>query len=252
MCAVKYTGKKPGVSSSGRDTAKENSKKKESAVSRASSPPATPRRRRSRERGPSYDVMKTTAAVFAYMEQGFTVSEALAQPGMPGRTQLYAWFKADPALQKSFDEAQAVQEGVWADQVVTLVDDVKPGDKQVTEQLAGGKTVVTGVRMADRLNKAKAQADNRKWLLARRDPAKYAPQQIGISNNTNVTGKEVVYTVVNSPDLDEDAGRRTENGLTVEQRIRRNDTPDMSDWDDDAASLKERKAAADEQRIIEE
>jgi hypothetical protein len=203
----------------------------EESVSRAAAP-TPPVRRRNRKR--TYDVHKVTAEVFALMGRGVMVTEALQNEGMPGHSQFYEWLDADPALAKAYAKAQRVQEQVWADQVVTLVDTVALGDMQVTEKLPRGKVKVTGVRMADKLAKAKAQADNRKWLLARRDPARYAPQQVvtgGGNTTTNISGNGVVeYRVINSPDA-EPVGpiRDPLTGLTLEESIARNRRPGEDD-----------------------
>jgi hypothetical protein len=161
-------------------------------------------RRRYRQRGRSYDIEAVVASIRGRLEQGVTIGEALKADGMPSRSQFFQWLQDDPELKRWYEDTKRIQESAWEDKVVTLVADVTVGDIQITEVVSKKETNVQSNRMADRLAKAKAQADNLKWLLSRRDPARYAPQQIGISNSTttNMHGNNTI-TVVNSPDIED-------------------------------------------------
>jgi hypothetical protein len=170
------------------------------SVSPAASP--SPLKSAKAKRPKEYAREAVMARVVARMAKGETLTKICQSPGMPTRAAIYLWMQEDATIKKQYGDGERLQEQCWADQAVSLLDEVAVGDITQTVNLPNGHKTKS-VRTADKIALAKAKAEARRWLLARRDPERYGVKQVGVSvgGTTNINGnKEVVYTVINSPD----------------------------------------------------
>lgn len=129
--------------------------------------------------------------VCAEVSKGKTLTEVLASDStFMSRPAFYACMKANPLWAADYEIAQDCQRSVLADEVLTLLDAVKEGDVSITKN---GKTTASFSR--DRINLAKAKADNRKWLLSKLDPRFREQTAATITHAGRVDGvKTIVVT----------------------------------------------------------
>jgi hypothetical protein len=103
--------------------------------------------------------------VCAEVAKGRTLTEVLAADStFMSRPAFYAAMKAHPLWAGDYEAAQECQRGVFADEILTLLDAVQQGDVSETRN---GKTKASFMR--DRIALAAKKADNRKWLLSKLD-----------------------------------------------------------------------------------
>jgi len=157
--------------------------------------------------------------------RGATVTGALKHEGMPSIPTVYGWLDNIEGFRERFEAARVLQREVWAGEIVDLIDDVQILDISETVQTKN-KSTTRGSTSRDRIAKAKEQRASRMWLLQHQDP-RYAPKSSGgTTTNNHVSGHEVVYTVVNSPDLVLDES-------PLEARIAANRVPDENFREDE-------------------
>jgi hypothetical protein len=106
--------------------------------------------------------------ICARIADGASLRDVCALDGMPNRCTFNEWRKRAPELQARYDAACVDREEVYFEQIVTIADECRVGEKRVTK--ANGDVEVTEVDMVDR---AKMQIDARKWVLARMNRKKY-------------------------------------------------------------------------------
>jgi hypothetical protein len=107
------------------------------------------------------------------------------------RPAFYAAMKANPLWAGDYEAAQECQRGVFADEILTLLDAVQQGDVSETRN---GKTKASFMR--DRIALAAKKADNRKWLLSKLDPRfrEQSAQTVTHAGRMDVTKRVIVVT----------------------------------------------------------
>jgi hypothetical protein len=102
------------------------------------------------------------------LAEGMTLKSVLEQPGMPGRTTVHDWEKADESFRQALASARELQAVVWAEDVVNISDDELP-----THEAIG---------------RARLRMQSRQWLAG-----KYNQQFADKPNQTQVNvGVQVV------------------------------------------------------------
>jgi hypothetical protein len=96
------------------------------------------------------------------LAEGMTLKSVLEQPGMPGRTTVHDWEKADESFARELARARELQAVVWAEDVVNISDD----DKMTTHEAIG---------------RARLRMQSRQWLAG-----KYNAQFADKPNQTQV------------------------------------------------------------------
>lgn len=173
-----------------------------------SSPSPTPRKSdagKKRKRPKEYMQLAVMERVCARMASGETLTVICETPGMPDRRTVWLWTDENSEVKKMYEAAQKLQEATWADQVISIPDNITIDDVELfipIEGLANGG-VKRSKRTSDRINKAKLRTDNRKWLLARRDPTRYGVIQVSVGGTTNNMNGNNTITVINSPDIED-------------------------------------------------
>ena len=99
---------------------------------------------------------------------GGSLRDICALDAMPDRTTFNKWRKRTPELQSQYDAACVDREEVYFEQIITIADECRVGEKKVTK--ANGDVEVTEIDMIER---ARVQIDARKWCLARMNRKKY-------------------------------------------------------------------------------
>ena len=84
------------------------------------------------------------------------------------RAWFYLWLNRDSKRVVAYARARIEQQHAWADEIVTLADKSRVGNK-VTEKGDGTVETVT----ADMVERSKLQIESRKWLMARLAPKVY-------------------------------------------------------------------------------
>jgi hypothetical protein len=131
--------------------------------------------------------------ICALLAAGGSLRDVCALDGMPDRSTFNKWRKRTPDLQAQYDAACVDREDVYFEQIITIADECRVGEKRVTK--SNGDVEVTEIDMVER---AKVQIDARKWVLARMNRKRF-----GDKVTQELTGADGGPIVVSASPLDE-------------------------------------------------
>jgi len=116
-----------------------------------------------RRKGPGRPTRYSPEAVLEIcrrMENGESLRQICATPGMPGRTTVMRWLEAEPEFQKSYARARERLVEYWADEIVEIADGAE-------------QDFVDGKVNHEAINRSRLRVDARKWLMSKLAPRKY-------------------------------------------------------------------------------
>ena len=103
------------------------------------------------------------------LTEGKTLRQICSEKGMPDTAMVRRWIAEKPLFNLHYSRARIEQSRAWADQIISLSDDMSNDYKDVT--------TVTGrkVRQVDRphIERVRLQIETRKWIMARVNKADF-------------------------------------------------------------------------------
>ena len=103
------------------------------------------------------------------LTEGKTLRQICSEKGMPDLAMIRRWIQEKPLFNLHYSRARTEQTRAWADQIISLSDDMSNDYRDVT--------TVTGkaVRQVDRphIERVRLQIETRKWIMARVNKAEF-------------------------------------------------------------------------------
>ena len=124
---------------------------------------------------------EVAAQICRRLAHGETLLQICESDDMPDRSAIHDWTMSDSRMLgaetfgEAYRRAREVQVDYFADEVVTLSDRCRIGEKVEikTEGKAGVPEITTKVMTADMVERTKLQIDARKWFASKVSPHKY-------------------------------------------------------------------------------
>ena len=117
-------------------------------------------------------------AILARVAQGETLTAICREPGQPRLNAVYEWRKASPEFAQAFIQARIDQMQAWADQIITLADDVS---EDLVRDPATGKVLLDAkdrqVRHREGPQRSRLRIETRQWLMERIAREEYGLRQ---------------------------------------------------------------------------
>lgn len=150
---------------------------------------ASPVTKRERGRPSSYSE-QTGLAVCGWIKQGYTLRQIGALPNMPSKATIIRWLAEFPEFCDHYARAGEIRALVMGDEIIEIADD----SRNDWIEREGKDGVVELVPNEERISRARARIDARKWLMSKMAPKKFG-DRLALTNK-NGGPLEMVHQTV--------------------------------------------------------
>jgi hypothetical protein len=125
--------------------------------------------------------------ILGRISEGETLNQICRDEHLPAKSTVLLWVREDrEGISDRYTRARELQQDCWADDIIEIADDSR--NDWIERETKSGRIVT--VLNEEAVARSRIRVDNRKWLLSKRDPARFGDKlelsgKLEMSNKTD-------------------------------------------------------------------